>query len=226
MIEQKKLELIKRHYLFADMSEQHIQEIAQTSRVIDYASGAIMFSQGENAAHFYMVLSGQIKLTRLTMDGNEKVIEIITPGQTFAEAVMFMKRENYPVTATCVMPTSVISFQNKCFMQILRSSNETCINLLGDLAMRLRGRLMEIENLTMKNATYRVVRYFILQLEGRGSDKHMLELPIQKQLIASRLSITPETLSRILHTLTESGIIENRGKTIVIPDFDRLTNYS
>lgn len=226
MIDARRLELIRRHYLFADMSDHQLHEIAQTSRVVEYQNGDVMFSQGESAAHFFLVINGQIKLNRLTMDGNEKVIEIITPGQTFAEAVMFMKRENYPVTATCVMPTTVISFQNRCFMQILKSSNETCINLLGDLAMRLRGRLQEIENLTMKNATYRVVRYFILQLEGHGENKLMLELPIQKQLIASRLSITPETLSRILHTLTENGIIENRGKTIVIPDFDRLTNYS
>ena len=225
MIDNIKLEQIKRHYLFSAMPEESYGEIAHTSRIIEYDTGEHLFFQGENAEHFYMVISGQIKLTRLTPDGNEKVIEIIMPGQTFAEAVMFMKREDYPVTATAVAPTSVISFSNRCFMQILRNSNETCIHLLGDLAGRLRGRLQEIENLTMKNATYRVVRYFILQLEGRGDNKHMLELPIQKQLIASRLSITPETLSRILHNLKDSGIIENKGKTIVIPDFDRLKDY-
>jgi len=77
----------------------------------------------------------------------------------------------------------------------------------------------------MKNATYRVVRFFLNELEKQGETNSRVELSIQKQLIASRLSIKPETLSRIFHTLKDREIMETQGKTIVIKDVEKLKSF-
>jgi CRP/FNR family transcriptional regulator, dissimilatory nitrate respiration regulator len=216
---------LRRHYLFSAFTEPELKTMAQSTRGIELETGQHLFFQGQKADHFYLVIQGQIKLTRLTPDGNEKVIEIILSGQTFAEAVMFMNREEYPVTATAISPTQLYSFQNRAFMEILRNNNEVCFRLLGDVSMRLRGRLQEIENLTMKNAAYRVVRYFLNELEKQPGSPDTMELAIQKQLIASRLSIKPETLSRIFSTLRDQGIIDMQGKALRIVDVERLKAF-
>lgn len=226
MIDDLKVEQIKKHYLFSTLSPEDLLRIAKSSKVMDVDADQHIFFQGEQAEHFYLIMSGQIKLTRLTPDGNEKVIEILMPGQTFAEALMFMNRHEYPVTATGINNSRVFQFNAKQFMEILESNPKTCLQLLGDLAMRLRGRLQEIENLTMKNATYRVVRFFLSELEKHPEeDNNRVELSIQKQLIASRLSIKPETLSRIFSSLKAQGILETQGKTITIRDVELLRDY-
>ncbi|SRR5690554_695410 len=215
----------KNHHLFSALTESELHNVARTSRILPLEAGEYLFYQGQAANQFFLVLEGQVKLTRLTPDGNEKVIEVLMPGQTFAEAVMFMNREEYPVTATAIGPARVQAFQNQAFMDILRHNNDACIRLLGDVCTRLHSRLQEIESLTMKNATYRVVRYFLNEWELHPNRQQRVELPIQKQLLASRLSIKPETLSRILSTLKEQGIIDSQGKEITIIDVERLKAF-
>jgi CRP-like cAMP-binding protein len=216
---------IRKHYLFSSLSLEELQDVAHHARFKTLEADEHLFFQSEPAEHFYSVQSGQIKLTRLTPDGNEKVIEILMPNQTFAEAVMFMDRDDYPVTATAIIPSTVIAFNSRQFIKILHQNPKTCMSLLGDLALRLRGRLQEIENLTMKNATYRVVRFFLSELEKQNCSDGRVELNLQKQLIASRLSIKPETLSRIFSALKTQGILESERKAIVITDIEALRNY-
>jgi len=216
---------IRQHYLFSALSLKDLQQVATLAMFREIKAEENLFFQGEKAECFYFIMEGQIKLTRLTPEGNEKVIEILLPNQTFAEAVMFMDNENYPVTATAIMPSKLICFNSAHFVNILQENPQTCINLLGDLAARLRGRLKEIENLTMKNATYRVVHFFLTELKKQDKINGRVELNLQKQLIASRLSIKPETLSRIFSTLKNQGILETDKKAIIISDIATLENF-
>ncbi len=216
---------LRRHYLFNKLSEDELARIGEHAQIIDLEAGENLFFQDTEAEYFYQVHSGQIKLSRLNPDGNEKVIEILSPDETFAEAVMFMNIRRYPVTATAVTPSTVYAFRSQVFLDIVRNNNDLCLRLLGDMAMRLRSRMHEIEQLTMKNATYRVVRYFVHELERAGKESGELELSVQKQLLASRLSIKPETLSRILAALRDQGLIQSQGKKIVILDPEALRNY-
>ncbi|RMF18910.1 MAG: Crp/Fnr family transcriptional regulator [Gammaproteobacteria bacterium] len=216
---------LRRHYLFSKLSEDELNRIGGHAQILDLQAGEQLFMQDTEAHHFYQVHAGQIKLSRLNPDGNEKVIEILNPGETFAEAVMFMQINRYPVTATAVQPSTVYAFKSQVFLDIVRNNNDLCLRLLGDMAMRLRSRMHEIEQLTMKNATYRVVRYFMQELEKAGDEVDELELNIQKQLLASRLSIKPETLSRILGTLRDQGLIRSQGKKITLLDPEALRAY-
>jgi len=215
----------KDHYLFSALGSSELSSVADSARLRSLEPNENLFFQDDPADRFFLVRQGQIKLARLTPEGNEKVVDIFGPGQTFAEATLFMEKQIYPVTASAVDHAEVIGFSSRHFLELLTTNTGTCIHLLGDLAMRLRRRLREIEHLSMKNASYRVVHFLLNELDGAPESGGRLQLKVQKQVIASRLSIKPETLSRIFQSLREEGIVETEGRSIRICDVDALRNY-
>lgn len=216
---------LRRHPLFAGLNDSQLQRVRRNMRVLRLKEGEHLFEYGQHAERFFMVRSGQIKLYRLSPEGAEKVIEIIQPGQTFAEAVMFMEAQNYPVNAEALTRSEVIAIDNRTFLGILRESVDTCFLVMADMSMRLRLRLSEIDELTLQNATLRLVHYLVRQLPEDVSAPTEIRLPAPKNVIASRLSIQPETLSRILHNLSNKGLISVAGRTIQVHDIDGLRHY-
>lgn len=203
-------------------------DAAQLDRVVAMAKGNVLqegerlFNAGDHASHFFLVVSGQIKLTRLAPNGNEKVIEIIGPGNTFAEALMFADTPAYPVTATAIEPSELIAFDNKAFMALLRESVDTCFRMMSDMSQRLHRMIKEIDDLTLQSAIGRVAGFLCSrhEMEGEGVVEFDLEAP--KGIIASRLSVTPETFSRILGNFTSQGLLNVKGSHITILDADGL----
>ena len=216
---------LRRNYLFSGLDETQIAKVKQSMRMLQLEEGERLFDHGIHAERFFMVRSGQMKLFRLSLDGVEKVIEIIQPGQTFAEAVMFMERQNYPVSAEALAASEVYSFDSRSFMQVLRESTDTCFRLMADMSMRLHMRLNEIDHLTLQNATYRMINYLSQQIPDGSTAKIAIELNAPKSIIASRLSIQPETFSRILSNLQKEGVISVHGKQVEIHDVRKLREY-
>lgn len=133
-------------------------------------------------------------------------MEIIHPGQTFAEAVMFMQHAVYPVCAESLDTVELVSFLNRLMLHLLAEHPATCLlHLLGHLSIRLHQRLGEIETLTLQNATQRFALYLIQQLENRALDSAEIDLQLPKRLIAARLSMQPETLSRTMAACVRPG---------------------
>ena len=127
------------------------------------AAKSTLFERGSTASHFYLLKSGQIKLFCLSEEGDEKVIEIINPSETFAEAIMFMPKQIYPVSAETLKNSEVYSFDMKKFRGLLENSKETCFRLLATMGKQLHSRISDINNLTLHNATYRLVIYLLEQ---------------------------------------------------------------
>lgn len=210
---------LKTGLLFANLGDDQLNRIAQHAARVRLAEGEALFEQGDAAGRFYLVLSGQIKLFRLSPAGNEKVIEVVTPGSTFAEALMFLERPRYPVGAQALTPAEVISIDAHDFAAMLKGSVETCFLLLGDMSQRLRGLVREIDELSLHSATCRVAAYLVQQTPEQTQS---FDLTIAKQVLASRLSVKPETLSRIIKNLSDTGIITVLGSRITIHDWQAL----
>jgi CRP-like cAMP-binding protein len=115
-----------------------------------------------------------------------------------------------------------VSFSNRLMLKHLQQNPQTCLHLLGHLSIRLHQRLDELENLTLQNATQRFALYLVGQVKDREADEAELDLMLPKGLIAARLSIKPETLSRVMATLRELGLIESHARHIRIPSVERL----
>lgn len=188
------------------------------------ANGEHLFHQGEPAERFFLLVSGAIKLYRVSQEGNEKVVEIIQPGASFAEAIMFMEQPVFPVNAQAIKPSEVLCINNEAYRRLLQNNPKTCFRLLADLSMRLHKRLNEIETLTLQNATYRVIRYFLANMTEEN-DKTVVHLPASKRLVAAHLAIQPETFSRILGKLRDEGYIDVHARTITLLNVKGLSSY-
>ena len=217
------IELLRTAPLLSGLSTAQLERVVAQAVPIQLDEGQWLFSQGDPARRFYFVHQGQVRLFRLSPEGGEKVIEIVSPGQTFAEALMFLKAPRYPVCAAALEPAALIGIDAGAFAAMLRESVDTCFVVMGALSRRLRGLIAEIDNLTLHNATSRVARYLLAQVPA---DRQGFALEVPKGVLASRLSIQPETFSRVLRQLTRDGCVAVQGAQVTITDRAALTDLA
>jgi CRP-like cAMP-binding protein len=213
------IEDLKRSFLFANLDDVLLQRVARHAARVHLEEGESLFEQGDPARRFYLVCAGQIKLFRLSPAGNEKVIDIVTPGSTFAEALMFLERPHYPVGAQALQRSELVSIDASDFANMLKGSVETCFVMLGAMSQRLRGLLREIDELSLHSATCRVAAYIAKHAPAEAGS---FEFPVAKQIVASRLSVKPETFSRIIKNLSDNGTIKVEGGRVTICDREAL----
>lgn len=209
--------------LLSGLSDAQLQRILAHAVLQGLDEGQWLFSQGDPAKRFYLVQKGQIRLFRLSPEGAEKVIEIVSPGQTFGEALMFLNAPRYPVCAAALGPAEVIAIDARDFAAMLRESVDTCFVVMGGLSQRLRGLIGEIDNLTLHTAKCRVARYLLAHC---AEDRRAFELDVRKGVLASRLSVKPETFSRVVKQLTQDGVVQVHGAHITILDRGALTDLA
>jgi CRP-like cAMP-binding protein len=214
--------LLRGHHLFAGLSPEQMQRVLAASHVDEYEAGHLLFDRGQPAQHFYIVVDGQVNLVLYSKTGEEKIVDILGPGSSFAEAVMFMEGSAYPVSAVAAARSLVARFQNREYLGVLRDSSATCLRMLGHLSQRLHMRIREIEYLTLESATHRLVRLIESRLPADATGPCEINLVESRQELASRLAMKPETLSRILRHLSDSGAIVVRGRQLQVPDRKRL----
>ncbi|MBK5939318.1 Crp/Fnr family transcriptional regulator [Halochromatium roseum] len=203
--------------LLAALSPAQLARLLQRASQVRLTAGQMLFHQEAPAERFYFLRSGQIRLFRLSSDGGEKIIELIRAGQTFAEALLFMGTGRYPVCAAALTEAQVVSIDAADFAAMLRESPETCFALLGDLSRRLHAMIAEIDSLTLLSAQGRVARWLLRNSQAEASAS-VIRLNVTKAVLASRLSIQPETWSRVTRRLVDAGVISVDGERIEIRD--------
>jgi len=219
------LSQLRSHHLFSALTDEQFDRVAADVQVVHLAPQQLLFQRGDSARHFFVVLEGEVKICLQSRGGDEKVVERMSAGHSFAEAVMFIEGPHYPVAAVAIEESWVAAVPNAEFLAILRENTETCLRLLADLSRRLHSHIRQIENLALENATNRVVKHLV-DLAGAGAAGHAtVTLGESKQLLASRLAIKPETLSRSLKSLTDAGVIAVQGRSIDIRDLARLRHW-
>lgn len=206
------IEQLYKASLFAGLDEQQLKQALKNTQIKVMKNGERLFSQGEDANYFFWLRTGLIKIYRLSPAGEEKVIEVARPGQTFAEAIMFAGKPNhFHVSAEFIESGEVWCFSNHDFKDILRHSVETCFHLMTNMSQRLHKHINEIDRLTLQTATDRVINYLLLNIHENSDEIHLIT---SKQMLAAQLSIKPETLSRTLRKLHNEGLIKTEGHVI------------
>lgn len=210
---------IQRVFLFSGIDGDMLINISKTAARIECASGQPLFHLGDPATYFYFVESGRILLSRSSSAGDEKVIALIGPDETFAEAMMFDEnRRGYPVDARAIEHSSLLRFSVATMRDILAQSPECCFRVMGVLSTRLHELVLQIDEITLHNGTYRLVAYLLRQLPPDAEHARDIQLAIPKNVIASHLSLQPETFSRILANLRHADLIVTEGAHIVLKD--------
>ena len=216
---------IRQHYLFAGLKQDEFDKLApQISRVV-LDKGELLFHRGDRAAHFYYVESGYLELNLLAPTGQKKVIEVLGTGRTFAEAVTFMRDHRYPVSCEALTDSVLSRIPNQAYVDIIQANPDACLRLLSDISRHLHARVREIEDLTIQNAHSRLVSYLLEHIVETRDDEATIRLELPRHVIAARLSITPETLSRLLRDLVDSGILSIEDRIIFVHSLSRLRPY-
>jgi CRP-like cAMP-binding protein len=213
---------LRRHPLFGGLDDDQLAQLLETTRVIHLDEGQHLFQSQQEAQQFFMVRSGTIRLYLSAPDGAEKVSHLITAGETFAEAITFMEGQVYPVNASALDVCEVLAFSNNTFRAILRDSTDTCFRLMADMSTWLKRQIADIDALTLQNATLRFTNYLLHQIPAGAQDEVTIRLGAPKHVIASRLSIQPESLSRILRNLQTEGHITVDDNLIHIKNISTL----
>lgn len=220
------LDFMRKSVLFRELSDSQLDAVILNTRTAVLAEGEVLFEQGRPAREIFMLESGQIKLGRISPEGHEKVIDLISPGSTFAEAIMFSREQLYPVTATALLDSRVLCFDMKTYVDLLQRSTEACFAIMAQMSRRLHWQIAEIDRLTLHNATFRFVAYLLDQVPSTDLGVSRVRLDTPKHVIASRLSMTPETLSRTISRLARDGLIDIEENCMVLRDVGQLRHYA
>lgn len=219
-----KIASLRRAYLFADLPEDRLRALAAGMHEMKLTAGRTLFRQGDPADRFFFLDQGLVKLFRTSPEGAEKIIEIVRPGSTFAEAVMF-GGGGYPVEAQALEDAVVWVFEQKPFLKMLHESTDVSFGLLASLSRRLHMLVNQIDSLTLQSATYRLVAYLLERLPPGASGSSDFTLAESRGVIAAHLAIQPESLSRILAKLRQAGLIEAHGHHITVRNVEALRRF-
>ncbi len=210
-------------YMFSELQPNQIELLANGTRVVDVARGETLFNRGDRAHGFYLLLEGQIKLGIISPQGDEKVIGLIQPGESFGEAVLFLERA-FPIYAQATIDSKVLLITRDAVFDILDNDVTVVRRMLAGISARNRQLVNDIESISLQNSTQRLIGY-LLQISADSPNPERVMLPANKLTIASMLNITPETLSRVMLRLQTAKFIEVNGKEIVITNVAGLRNF-
>jgi CRP-like cAMP-binding protein len=210
--------------LFKGLPERQIVEISKIALNRPFNRGQTVFSEGDEANGFYILVSGRIKIFKLSSEGKEQILHIFESGEPFGEAAVFAG-ETFPAYAETLEESEVIFFPRKAFMELIKRDPSLTMNMLAILSLRLKHFTRLVEDLSLKEVPQRLAAY-LLYLSESKNEPNNVELKILKGQLASLLGTIPETLSRILSKMASQGLIQVQGRKIKLLDRKALKDLA
>jgi len=207
--------------LFNGLEADEIARIARGTREVNALRGDTLFHKGDPSTGFHLIVYGQVKLAFTSAQGGEKVVDILGQGHSFGEAVMFMDKP-YMVYAQALSDSRLLHISKTVILDELEKDPRLGRKMIAGLSIKLHHLITDVESYSLHSGRQRIIGYLLL--DNRDSEEKSLSvtLPTNKGVIASRLNLTQEHFSRILHELSEKGLIVVDGRRIGIPDVDKL----
>lgn len=216
------IQLARRSVLLSSAPEPVVVVLLAASHVRQYDRGTCIFLQGERASAIYIVAEGWVKLYRIAPNGAEAVVGVFTKGHSFGEAVAF-RHDTYPVASEAVTDCTLIRIEASVFLRLLRENPEIAISMLSATYAHLHGLVAQVEALKAQTGAQRVAE-FLLELATCSEGRCEVVLPYDKVLIAGRLGMKPESLSRAFARLKEQDVAIKQNVAI-IGDVTVLRDY-
>jgi len=196
--------------LFQGLPREQHEDLAMI--VVDHVfrRGQTIFSEGDDGSGFYVVISGRVKIFKLSPEGKEQIFHILGPGEPFGEVAVFAGK-NFPAYAEALGESRIFFFPRPAFVDLIKKNPSLALKMLAVLSRRLRKFATLVEDLSLKEVPGRLAAY-LLFLGERKKGNEELELDVSKNQLASLLGTIPETLSRILARMTREGFIKSSGQ--------------
>jgi len=215
---------LKKCLIFSGLNQEDVLEIAKTAKFKTYPKKTIIFSEGDPAIGFYVLISGMVKIYKLSPDSREQILHIINPHNTFAEASIFIGN-TYPAFAETIIDSTVAFFEKNSFLKTLERNPKLSLNLIISLSIMLKRVIDLVDNLSLKSVETRLAEFLLSEAAIRGEKKEdfiEIKLNITKTEIAKKIGTVIETLSRTLKKFKAAGIIDTEKNKIYIYNIKAL----
>ena len=212
--------------LFKGLGKAELGRFASGATEIPVEDGSIVFREGDLCTGLHFVVEGQVKLTLQTERGHEKVVQLIGAGESFGVSILFLG-ERHIMTAEAIADTTLLHLEKEVVLLELGRNPEFGQRVIRELCHQLHQRTLDLQSYMLLSGTQRVVSYLLsLVPDGINGSGAAIMLPAKKGIIASRLNLTHEHFSRILHDLAAGALIEVVGRTVRILDVGRLRSHT
>jgi len=218
---------LARFAMFSAMSAAELQRMASACQIKTMTKGEMIFRTGDPCEAFHLVVTGEVKLFVSSTSGHEKVIEIACAGQSFGEGLIFMNKP-YILSAQALTDVVLVYVSKRAVFHEIYQDTRFSMHMLAGVSRRLHGLIMDVEDYALRSGMQRLIGFLLRDVELNADSTRsaiVVTLPASKATIASRLSLTPEYFSRVLHELEADGLIAIDKREIRILDVARLTNY-
>jgi CRP-like cAMP-binding protein len=215
--------IARQSLLLKSLPEHHIDKLLSHAIWRRYDRGETIFLQEEEAKAVHVVLAGWVKLFRMAPTGAEAVVSVFTRGESFGEAVA-LRNVPYPVSAEAVSACEIMHIPSPLLLSLMREDPEIGVSILASTFTHLHSLVAQLEQLKAQTGAQRVAE-FLLNLSDKVSGGCEVELPYDKMLIAGRLGMKPESLSRAFSRLKPVGVKINRNHA-EIADIQGLRDYA
>ena len=206
--------------MFRGLPPEQLDAVAEIAIYQTYAKKETIFLEGEEGRGFFIIVSGRVKVFKLSADGKEQILHFFESGDHFAEVPAF-DGECFPASAAALEKTEVLFFPRETFLKLLENHPSLAINLLSIFARYLRRFAKLIDDLSLKEVPGRLAVY-LLELSASNDGNSEVKLTMTKGQLAARLGTIPETLSRVLAKMSKDGLIAINGSSIRLLDRNGL----
>lgn len=210
--------------LFSRLGERELGLLAGLARIVALPAGACLFSQGEPVTAFYLVTAGMVKVCRELRDGRSASVRHVGPGETLAEAALFL--DAYPASAAALVDSRLCRFDRGETLALLRREPDVALGLLAAQADLLAMLSRRVEDL-MLPVTARLARYLLDLVRAQlgeaalsSAGPRMVRLPVSKRELAAHLGTVPETLSRTLERLRRARVLRGSADHALVEVLD------
>ena len=204
--------------LFQGLPPREMTLLLEIAREKWFPKNSLLFSEGETANGFYLVVSGKVKVFKISPDGKEQILHIFGPGEPVGEVAVFSGRD-FPANASTLKESSLLYLPRTGFMSLAHGQPQILMNMLATLSMRLRKFTLQIERLSLREVGARLAEALLEMTPEPGpAGRRTVELTITKGQLANQIGTTPETLSRTLQKMTRQGLIQVQRKRLVLLD--------
>lgn len=217
------LAAVKQAPVFAGLPPAAFDGLMQGAMITAVKRGELLFVQGDPVTSFFVVLDGWVKVYRLTPSGSEAVVAVFTRGQSFAEAAAFVGGR-FPASGEAVTEGRILKLSSGNLLRLIRQNPDIGIAMLATTSMHLHMLVQQIEQLKAHTGAQRVAE-FLSSLCPLHSGPCEISLPYDKALIAGRLGMQPESLSRAFARLKSIGVSIEQNQAHVA-DIARLRIYA
>ncbi len=218
------LTLMSATLLFGGLPREQLVQLRAVAQEKNFGRSDPIFWEGDEGAGFYIVITGKVKIYKVSAEGKEQILHVYGPGQPFGEVPVFTG-EHFPANAQAVEKSRLLFFPRQEFVDLITRSPSLTLNMLALLSMRLRQFTVQVENLSLKEVPGRLASYLIY-LSEEQKNPQAVTLPLSKGQLASLLGTIPETLSRIFNKMSALGLIGVQGAEISLKDRQALVELS